>query len=48
MADVRQGTLFKIWDVQTMGKANDAQAAELLNRAANQVKPIMFRRQWKV
>eukprot|EP00238_Polyblepharides_amylifera_P000288 CAMPEP_0196573552 /NCGR_PEP_ID=MMETSP1081-20130531/3438_1 /TAXON_ID=36882 /ORGANISM="Pyramimonas amylifera, Strain CCMP720" /LENGTH=461 /DNA_ID=CAMNT_0041891299 /DNA_START=29 /DNA_END=1418 /DNA_ORIENTATION=- len=39
---------FKAHDIKTMGKDRDAEAKELLTRAAAQVQPIMRSRKWKV
>lgn len=35
-------------DVKTLGWEGDDQAKEMLNRAANTVKPIMAKRKWRV
>mmetsp|Transcript_12568 Transcript_12568/g.25513 ORF Transcript_12568/g.25513 Transcript_12568/m.25513 type:complete len:282 (-) Transcript_12568:926-1771(-) len=40
--------LFCCQTIRTMKKPQDAKAMELLHKAANQVKPIMAKRRWKV
>ncbi|GBG73045.1 hypothetical protein CBR_g12763 [Chara braunii] len=42
------GSYDKVWDIKTLGKANDVEARRLLEAVAKQVQPIMRRRRWRV
>lgn len=48
VASLQNGYLDKVWEIKTLGKHRDEEARKLLERASQDVVPIMRKRRWKV